>query len=147
MLPHTALINTPSEGIPAPVSLTQPSNDKPKPVPRVPLSASRAAAEGQLKPCVGKTVQEVVLLLGLEDAERHWSDEPPGILRGARYYASDGGTVTLIPAVGEPMYGKFDDSGEWDYKMFLGCRVGWVQYDLNDDRLDVGPAGLVQWRP
>ena len=49
-------------------------------------------------------------------------------------------------AEGEPLFRQYNDRNEWDYKLFLGCRVGGIQYDVGDIRLDLGPAVPWQWR-
>ena len=39
-----------------------------------------------------------------------------GILRGVSYYPADGRWVKLYIAEGEPLFRKFSDRLEWDYK-------------------------------
>ena len=84
--------------------------------------------------------------LDLGEAERHWTDEPPGILRGISHSPPDGRRVTLYIAEGEPLFRKFSDRFEWDYAEFLRCRVGGFQYEAGEVHLDIGPAVPWQWR-
>lgn len=110
------------------------------------LPATREAAEARLTPCLGLTAREVVQRLGLGEAKRYWTDEPPGILRGSSYHLADGRSVTLYIAPGEPLFCRFSDRMEWDYEAFLGCKVGGIQYHAGEVRLDLGPAVPWQWR-
>jgi hypothetical protein len=126
-------------------------NTPPAPAQSQPAPAQSPLPRGRrgvalLEPCLGRTVREVVQLLGLGDAERYWTDEPPGILRGASYFQRDGRSVTLYIAEGEPLFHRFSDRMEWDYEAFLKCRVGGIQYKAGEVHLDLGPAVPWQWR-
>jgi hypothetical protein len=108
--------------------------------------AMKKAAMAQLLPYIGKTVREVEQGLNLGEAKRHWVDEPPGILRGANYRLADGREVWFYISEGEPLFRQFSDRLEWDYKVFVGCRVGGIQYLAGEVHLDIGPAVPGQWR-
>ena len=109
--------------------------------------AHREMTRRQLADCVGRPFEEVVTTLRLADAERHWVDEPPAILRGVVYATGDGRRVTLYLAEGEPLYRKASLDFEWDYSAVLRCRVGGVQYEGWGQRLNIGPAVPWQWLP
>lgn len=106
---------------------------------------ARRAIETMLKPCLGRPVREVVQILKLQDAGHDWTHEPPCILRGARYVTTDR-SITLYIAEGEPLFRCFSDRLDWDYKAFLDCRVGGIQYEVGELHLDLGPAVPVLWR-
>jgi hypothetical protein len=112
----------------------------------VPRPASREAAETLLKPCLGRTVRDVVQMLDLGGAKQSWVDEPPGVLRGSAYYTADEQRVVLYIAEGEPLFRQFNEFCKWDYAAFLGCRVGGIQYWSGEIDLDLGPAVPWQWR-
>jgi hypothetical protein len=107
-------------------------------------------AEALLNPCLGRPVWEVVQMLRLGDAKWSWAHEPPGILRGASYvpvdFPADGRLVTLYIAAGEPLFRLYRERLDWDYEVFLGCRVGGIQSEAGDIHLDVGPAVPWQFR-
>jgi hypothetical protein len=122
------------------------SPEKMESVAAVPLPATREAIEATLKPCLGRTVREVVQLLDLGEAKPRWTQEPPGTLRGASYFTADERSITLYIAEGEPLFRQFNDFFEWDYEAFLRCRVGGIQYSVGEVWLDLGPAVPWQWR-
>ena len=136
----------PSPGVPAGEASRgeQPAAEQPPAAAQLP--ATREAAEARLTPCLGLTLREVVERLGLSDAKRYWTDEPPGILRGSSYRLADGRSVTLYIAQGEPLFRRLSERMEWDYEAFLGCRVGGIQYEAGEVHLDIGPAVPWQWR-
>ncbi len=109
------------------------------------IPESRDDIRKWLRPAVGQSVREAIAHLGLEEANRFWTDEPPGILRGASYHLSDNRSVTLFIAEGEPLYRKFSDQRKWDNDAFLDCKVGGVQYHDTRGVYDLGPAVPFQW--
>ena len=109
-------------------------------------SVDRQIIEARLKPCLGRPAREVVADIKLGGANWYGTDEPPMILRGVSYYPADGSSVTIYIAASEPLFRRFSEKGEWDYDAFLGCRVGGIQYRLNDIHVDSGPDVPWQFR-
>ena len=102
--------------------------------------------QGRLDECLGQPARDVVQQLRLGDAEWHWTDEPPGVLRGVSYSPVDGRQVSVYIAEGEPLFRKFSARRKWDYEAFLDCRIGGIQYESEEIRLDLGPAVPWQFR-
>jgi hypothetical protein len=90
-------------------------------------------------------VKEVVAKMGLEKAE-WWIEEPPDVLRGAAYSLGDKSYIKFYIGRGEELYRKFDEKHKWDYKAFLDCKIGGIQYRSGDTRIDVGPDVPFQFR-
>ena len=109
------------------------------------IPESRDDIRKWLRPALGQSVRQAIAHLGLEEANRFWTDEPPGILRGASYYLPGDRSVTLYIAQGEPLYRKFSDQCEWDNDAFLDCKVGGVQYHDTRAVYELGPAVPFQW--
>ena len=102
--------------------------------------------EETLKKCIGKTAREVVEHLKLDKAEHLWVDEPPGILRGVHYPVGKKVGFILYIAQGEKLYRRFDEDRKWNYKEFLGCKVGGIQYLWGINQINVGDAVPFQFR-
>jgi len=102
--------------------------------------------EAQLQECIGKTIAEVVELLGLTGIKPLWIDEPPSVLRGVLYADGREREVTLYFAETEPLYRKFSERRNWDATQIPQCRVGGIQYSSGGSHFDIGPAVPGQWR-
>jgi len=84
---------------------------------------------------VNLQAKDVVAKMGLEKAKWSWTHEPPGILRGATYSLGEKTYVKIYIGRGERLYRKFDEKCEWDYKAFLDCKVGGIQYRGGETQL------------
>ena len=106
---------------------------------RPPRTASREKIEATLTPCIGLPARDVLHRLGIEEAKRHWNDEPPGKLRGVSYYTADGRSVRLYLAKGEPLYRQINMGRHWDYSSFLDSHIGRIQYESHSIDVEIGP--------
>jgi hypothetical protein len=99
---------------------------------------------------LGLPADQVIQKMGLDKATAwFWVDEPPGYLRGVTYFLPGGQWLTLYVACGEPLYKNFSESDRWDYDVFLGAKVGGIQYWGLDNSVAVWAGSDVpfQWRP
>jgi hypothetical protein len=111
-----------------------------------PAQAVQLVREQELKSCLGQRADQVVEKMKLVDAKWFWCDEPPCVLRGVTYFPQQGTQVTLYINSAEPLFRQFKEDCEWNYKAFLRCRVGGIQYWSEERWFDVGPDVPWQWR-
>ncbi|HZZ80411.1 MAG TPA: hypothetical protein VFE62_18050 [Gemmataceae bacterium] len=103
------------------------------------------ASEESLKKCLNKTAKEVVEHFKLKDAEWHWIDEPPGILRGVSYSVNKQ-YFNLYIADGEKLFRRFNEKRKWNHDEFLACKIGGINFHSRGVYFDIGPAVPFQFR-